>query len=384
MPKHTAVKQRANVGLAPPDSPIPGAITYEQAPAFATGAGWWLWNPLNRQARVAVVMACVRLICHQCSVLPAYVRREGLRVPDQPGWLTNPAPTVYGYLGDAVESALVSLLMRGNAYLIATGFGSNGYPLGWVVANPDTVSIERDYETGRLLYRWGTNLLTESDVAHIKWLEVPGSPYGASPLEGAWANLLAADAMAAYSSELAISGAMPFGLLTTEQRLQKGQAMQLRDQFTETGSSRKGLLVLDSGLSYTQLSLSPKDMMLLEAQEWNARALCSVFGVPPSLVNIPNSDGLTYSTVKMQTESLLSFCLDPVLTKFEGVVSYRFLPGDRMLHFNRDRFTLPSYTERMTAHSTAIAAGIYTAAEARAMEGLPPAPFEEISEVTNA
>ncbi len=377
--KRSQVQRQLNPderGLAPPREPIPGAITYEQAPWYAAGANsWWLWNPLNRAGKVAVVMACVRLIAHQVSTLPAAVMRGRERLEDQPGWLRNPAPSVYGWFGAAMEAACVSLLMRGNAYLVATAFGSNSYPLGWMVANPDTITIQRT-DSGRLQYKWGQNLLDETQVAHIKWLEVPGSEYGISALEGAYLNLLSADAMATYAADLATSGAMPFGLLSTEQRLAKGQATELRDQFHQTGTTRKGLLVLDSGLTYSQLQLSPKDMLLLEAQEWNARALCSVYGVPPSLVNIPSSDGLTYSTVRMQQEALLSFCLDPVLAKFEGVISYTFLPGHQALLFNRDRFTLASASERMNTHATAIAAGIYTAEEARRFEGMPAAGSE--------
>src|SRR5262245_45439267 len=127
-------------GLAPPRTPIPGAITYEQAPWYASGWSWWT----SLAGKVATVAACVRLIAHQCSVMSAGVMRDGDRVEDQPGWIRNPAPGAYEYLGDAVEAAVVSLLMRGNAYLIATDMGSNGYPLGWVVANPDAVNVERD------------------------------------------------------------------------------------------------------------------------------------------------------------------------------------------------------------------------------------------------
>jgi len=330
----------------------------------------WLW--WNSPTRIAVVGACVRLIAHQISVLPAAVYRRSVEVPDQPGWLRNPAPNVYDWFGDAVESAIVSLLMRGNAYLISTGSGSNLYPLGWIVANPDTITIERR-ANGRKVYKWGTEIeLDSEDVAHIKWLAVPESDYGMGPLTAAINEVLSASALSKYGSDLATQGAMPFGLLSTEQRLKAEQAKALRDQWSTTGKTRAGVLVLDSGLSYEQLQLSPRDMALLEILEYNARAICSVFGVPPWLVNVPQSDSLTYSTVQGQSMALLSFCLDPILAKFEGVISYKFLPGDRSLLFDRDRFTSPSATERMQAHATAINAGIYTAEEARTMENLPP------------
>jgi len=274
-------------------------------------------------------------------------------------------------LGDAIEAMVVSLLLRGNSYLVATETGSNDYPLGWLVANPDAVEIVRD-RAGRKIYRWGELELTDDEVCHTRWLAVPESDYGVGPLAAAMNELLAAAALSKYGSELATSGAMPFGVLTTEQRLKADQAKQLRDQWSATGSARKGVLVLDSGLSYEQLQLSPRDMALLEVMEYNARAICSVFGVPPWLVNVPQSDGLTYSTVQGQALSLLSFTLDPILAKIEGTISYKFLPGDRKLLFDRDRFIRPSAQERMNAHATAIAAGIYSPDEARTMENLPP------------
>lgn len=367
MATRTVVAKRDLTGLAPPREPIPGAITYEQAPWYS--GSWWWW-PIA--TKVSTVHACVRLIAHQCSVMPAAVMRDNERVPDQPGWLRNPAPGAYSYVGDAWEAIVVSLLMRGNAYMVSTGVGSNGFPLGWVVANPDTIAPERS-TTGRLSYRWGTEVLAPDDVAHVRWIVVPGSDLGLSPLEGCATNLASAAAMARYSSDLATNGAMPYGVLQTEQRLSPKQATDLSGQFAATGGARRGVLVLDSGLTYQQLQLSPKDMALLELQQFDARAICSVFGVQPWLVNVPTADGLTYNTAKGQLEALLYLTLDPVLAKVEGVLSQHFLPGDRVLRFNRDRFTVPSFTDRITAYAAAIAAGIYSTDEVRAMEGLPAA-----------
>lgn len=368
MPQRTYI-ERAEIGVAPPREPIPGAITYEQVPLYAREALWWHWNA---PTRLAVVGACVRLIAHQIGVLPAAVYRASSKVPDQPGWLKNPAPSTYDWLGDAIEAAVVSLLLRGNAYLISTGLGSNDYPLGWVVANPDTITIERR-PSGRKFYRWGYELvLSEEDVCHIRWLVVPESDYGIGPLSAAMNEVVAASALARYGTDLATSGALPFGVLSTEQRLKGTQAKDLSAQWATSGANRRGVLVLDSGLSYEQLQLSPRDMALLELTEYNARAICSVFGVPPWFVNVPTSDSLTYSTVQGQALSLLAFTLDPILAKLEGAISFRFLPGDRTLIFDRDRFVRPAAAERMQAHATAISAGIYSPDEARAMENLPP------------
>lgn len=368
MAKRTAVHARAEIGLAPPQEPIPGAITYEQVPIYAANGAWWWWNS---PTRIAVVGACVRLIGHQISTLPAAVFRDHVKVPDQPGWVRNPAPSAYDWLGDAVEAIVVSLLLRGNAYVMSTGTGSNDYPLGWVVANPDTVTIER--RAGRKVYKWGSEItMAEDEVTHIRWLVAPESDYGLAPLSSAINEVISAAALTKYGADMAVNGAMPFGVLTTDQRLKLNQASQLGEQWATTGANRRGVLVLDSGLSYEQLQLSPRDMALLEILEWDDRAICSVFGVPPWLVNVPMADGLTYSTVQGQTLALLSFTLDPILTKIEGALSYKFLPGDRVLKFDREKFVRPPTTERMTAHATAISAGIYSADEAREMEGMPP------------
>lgn len=365
MPKRTLL--RSETGLAPPREPIPGAITYEQMPWYATSGQWAWWNS---PTRIAVVGACVRLIAHQISVLPAKVTRDGQPVADQPGWLRNPAPNVYDWLGDAVEALCVSLLMRGNAYLVSTGRGSNDYPLGWVVANPDQMRIER--ENGRKLYYWGERTrLHEEEVCHVRWLAIPDSDYGVGPLAAAMDEVLAASALSRYGSDLAINGGMPFGVLSTEQRLRADQAKGLREQWATTGTARRGVLVLDSGLSYEQLQLSPREMALLEVLEFNARSICSVFGVQPWLVNVPTTDGLTYNTAEAQMGALLSLTLDPVLSKIEGTISYKFLPGDRALSFDRDKFRHVAANERMQAHAIAISAGIYSADEARAMENIP-------------
>jgi HK97 family phage portal protein len=67
---------------------------------------------------------------------------------------------------------------------------------------------------------------------------------------------------------------------------------ELERQYQGTANAGRPL-VLEGGLDWKQMSLSPKDMDFLEAKHAAAREIALAFGVPPMLLAIPGDN--TYS-----------------------------------------------------------------------------------------
>jgi len=67
---------------------------------------------------------------------------------------------------------------------------------------------------------------------------------------------------------------------------------ELADQYQGTANAGRPLL-LEGGLDWKAMSLSPKDMDFMEAKHSAAREIALAFGVPPMLLAIPGDN--TYS-----------------------------------------------------------------------------------------
>jgi HK97 family phage portal protein len=70
---------------------------------------------------------------------------------------------------------------------------------------------------------------------------------------------------------------------------------ELADQYAGTRNAGRPLL-LEGGLDWKPMSLSPKDMDFMEAKHTAAREIALAFGVPPMLLGIPGDN--TYSNYR--------------------------------------------------------------------------------------
>ena len=130
-------------------------------------------------------------------------------------------------------------------------------------------------------------------------------------------------------------------------------------------------MVLEGGLKWTQMGLSPKDMSVLETKFAAARDIAFAFGVPPQLLGIPGDN--TYSNMQ---EARLAFWEDTVmpLLDFIGREVTDFI-GDRFggveLRANFDN--IPAIAEkRRTLFETANGAAFLTTNEKREIVGYGP------------
>jgi HK97 family phage portal protein len=137
-------------------------------------------------------------------------------------------------------------------------------------------------------------------ILHLTLFNPLDDYYGLSPLEAAACAVDTHNAAAKWNKALLDNAARPSGALVYGgpegsvlsdaqfERLKK----ELADQYT--GASNAGRpLVLEGGLDWKAMSLSPKDMDFMEAKHSAAREIALAFGVPPMLLAIPGDN--TYS-----------------------------------------------------------------------------------------
>jgi phage portal protein BeeE len=91
------------------------------------------------------------------------------------------------------------------------------------------------------------------------------------------------------------TGGVPQAVIKAAKKITAGQAGDIQTQWMAAVANRNGApAVLGPDLDFESLSFNPKDMALLESQEWNARILATAYGVPAVILNMSLQGGLTY------------------------------------------------------------------------------------------
>jgi HK97 family phage portal protein len=137
-----------------------------------------------------------------------------------------------------------------------------------------------------------------SPILHLRLFNPTDDHYGLSPLEAAAASIDIHNSAAAWNKALLDNAARPSGALVYtgtggEGNLSEDQFERLKRELEESyqGKANAGRpLVLEGGLDWKPLSMSPKDMEHIEAKHEAAREIALAFGVPPMLLGIPGDN----------------------------------------------------------------------------------------------
>lgn len=134
-------------------------------------------------------------------------------------------------------------------------------------------------------------------------------------------------------------------------------------------------MLLEGGMDWKSMGLSPVDMEILRTREMSARDISLAFGVPPLLLNIPGDN--TYANYR---EARLGFYEDTILPLLGYLVEeFNFSTSDK--YFSGARL-VPDYDsieaiaeKRVKMWEMADNSDDITLNESRAMKNLPPLPM---------
>lgn len=350
-----------------------------------TAAGADIADPVLSK-RVSTVFTCVDLNGSALGSMPVQLTDRGRPLdPDTYAWTENPEPRLYSHMDEFIVQVYASLATRGDAYVHATEWDWETFlPSRFMVLDPDQVTVEWDQDErsptfGGRTYRLNGRELFGPDVLHLRYLTIPGWPNGLSPLQGAAGNLRSAGALEQYGADLADKGGVTWGVLTSDQRITDRQAEIAEERWQRAAQRRRGApAVLGNGLELKTLTLSPKDMALLELRIFDEQRISAAFGVPPFLVGLDQPGGMTYSNVT----SLFDFHwrrLRPVAKRLTNALSAWALPRGRRVQLNAGDYVTPTLQERTPAYAAMAEHDALTLNEWRAIEGLPPLPGGDVT-----
>lgn len=168
---------------------------------------------------------------------------------------------------------------------------------------------------------------------------------------------------------------IPAGFLkVSAQNLTKAQADGLKQQWMEAhGGDARSIAVLSATVDFSPVSYSPVDAALGEVKRLNIADVAMAFNIAPETLGVTLGNSATYSSLESWFQAHRDYALSPWIAVVQDTLSALMPVGTDVL-VNLDEFKKPVFGARMQGYQTALAAGILTINEVRAMEDLPPLP----------
>jgi HK97 family phage portal protein len=175
----------------------------------------------------------------------------------------------------------------------------------------------------------------------------------------------------------------PNAVLKPKRKQTEAQARAISAQWVAATSVRRGApAVIPSDLDYEILTFNPRDLMLLDAQEFNSRAIASAFGVPALFLNLAIEGGLTYQSPAMLGEHWWRFELRPMAENIATALSSNMLPRDSLVEFDARQTLAPTWKELAESLAMLVEKGLLSIEEARAiLLGFDPSDPDPVAEI---
>jgi HK97 family phage portal protein len=340
----------------------------------------YLGNPVAQRA--------VRLVAESVASVPVYAveRKEEGASPDRGPGQAGSARTGSLVSPALLEAAATQLLLHGNAFVQVLQ-DAEGMPAELFALRPERVTVEPGPSGWPAAYRYkvgeAVSRIPASDglgrpgLAHLRSAHPLDDHYGLGCLGAAAGAVAVHNAAAKWNKALLDNGARPSGALVCESgdgALSAEQFERLRSELEAvfSGADNAGRpLVLDGGLKWQAMSLTPADMDFAGLKAAAAREIALAFGVPPMLLGLPGDS--TYANYREANRALWRLTVLPMAERILGGIGEALAswwPGLK-LAADLDRISaLAEERERLWRQVTA--ADFLTREEKREMLGFQP------------
>ncbi len=336
---------------------------------------------------LATVSACIGAIASTIATLPATVYRRDpagrTEVRDHPVARLLRAPCDRLTWPDFVEWLLAQTLLYGNAIAVIQADGA-GRPVALLPVPWPFVQILL-LESGRLAYDvaqfiapWGgtgvPRRYLDGEVLHLRDRSDDGY-LGRSRLSRAPDVLGAAIGIQTYSTAIWQNAATPSGALKHPGKMSREAKDFLTASFERRNAgahNAKRTVVLDEGMTFEPMAMTPEDSEVLESRRFTVEELCRLYQVPPPIVQ-DYSHG-TFTNAAQAALWFAQLTLTPWCRKIEAEFARSVFGDNSDFHLEIDLSGLMrgDFAARWASYQVAIASGILTVDEVREAEGYNP------------
>ena len=353
-------------------------------------------NVTERSAmQMTAVYSCVRILAEAVAGLPLHLykytddggKEKAIDHPLYHLLHDEPNPEMSSFVFR--ETLMTHLLLWGNAYAQVIRNGKNEvialYPL-----MPNKMTVDRD-SNGQLYYSYyrgsdeairdtqNTVILKPSDVLHIPGLGFDGL-VGYSPIAMAKNAIGMAIACEEFGAKFFANGAAPSGVLEHPGTIKDPSRVRDAWQSQFGGSSNSGkVAVLEEGMKYTPISISPEQAQFLETRKFQINEIARIFRIPPHMVG--DLEKSSFSNIEQQSLEFVKYTLDPWVIRWEQSIQRALLSHDEkavyFAKFNLEGLLRGDYQSRMNGYAIGRQNGWMSANDIRELENLDRIPAEE-------
>ena len=335
----------------------------------------------------AIAYRCVRLIAEAAASVGLTVTRSGSIISDDPLRRAFEHTHIETSFTETLEQFYGYLQVSGNGYLEAIKV--DGRIIGFRALRPDRVEVNttaQGHKTGYIYRINNQTRLIKDDLTtgqcgayHMRLFHPSDDHYGYAPMEAAARAVDMHNEGARWAKALLDNSARPSGALIYKgmsgtDQLSADQFDRLKTELEQahTGADRAGRpMLLEGGLDWKAMSLSPTDMDFLNARREAAREIALAFGVPPMLLGIPGDN--TYSNYREANLAFWRIVILPLVKKTaDGLQRWLRPYYGPNVEITVDMDAVPALAEERTALWARLSqASFLTDDERRKMAGLP-------------
>jgi len=332
---------------------------------------------------VSAWWAGCRLLAETVACLPInFYRIDGdKKTPDKshPLWyLLNVKPNRYQTKVEFWETLMLNLVTDGNCYSSVERMNSTGR----IISLLPLMSAQTQTELlsdGEIIHKYltqnGAKVFSSESVWHTKIFG--NGIIGLSPLSHAANSLGISIAAENRIGSVYKNGGKPTGVLTIDKVLNKEQRGKIRESMSELAEGNDdNLFVLEGGMKYSPISMTPGDIELLESRRFQLEDAARFLGVPSVLINDTAGSTTWGSGVQQIIEGFYKLNLRPYLERFEAGIRANLMSASDSqkwsVEFDFDALLRMDQASRFDGYGKGIQAGVITPNEARKLEGWEP------------
>eukprot|EP01037_Dinobryon_pediforme_P009570 gene9570-9646_t len=299
----------------------------------------------------AIVYRAVRMVAEAAASVPWLMFEGRQEITTHPllDLLQTPNPHEAGAV--FLETLFGHLFISGNAYVEAVNI--DGTPRELYALRPDRMRVvpgpsgwpqAYEYSVGsdKVRFAVGQGM---SPILHLKLFHPLDDYYGLSPLAAAQMSTDVHNAASGWNKALLDNAARPSGALVYNSQngasLSQEQFDRLKAELEDSyeGARNAGRpLILEGGLDWKPLSMTPKDMDFMQAKAAAAREIALALGVPPLVLGLPGDN--TFSNYQEANKAFWRQTVIPLIARTQKAFSTWMAPvygASLRLDYNLDR-----------------------------------------------
>lgn len=290
-------------------------------------------------------------------------------------YLMSVAPNEMMTSFDFWKIIIIAMIYKGNAYVRILRNAVSGKQEQWIFLDSQDVTVFE--KNNKLFYRYKGETIDGSDMLHYKGFSFDGK-IGVGIIRFAAKQLGIALNAQDYASVVYQDRGIGYGVIESDQNVNGDNKRAIEEGFVAKMSSKSAFKVpmLDAGMKYKSINISPAEAQLLETRKDVVIEVCRWLNLSPyKLKDLTNAN---YSNMyQLSIEHVQDSLLPWSIRLEQETLRKAFTDKEKLTRYIKfnEKFLLRGDLEaRKNFYSAMVYAGIMTRNEARSLEDMNPIP----------